>query len=67
MHREDLYIDEGRAKLMMRLESFVEEAMALQKLIAEETVAFIESKGLSREAGLRLALDQIRGSKGENP
>jgi hypothetical protein len=66
-HREDLYIDEGRAKLMMRLESFVEEAMALQKLIAEETVAFTESKGLSREALLRLALDQIRRSKGESP
>ncbi len=62
---DDLYVTEKRYELMSRIEAFLEEAQALQKLIASELEEFVVSQGVKPEWITQEAERQLRKLKGE--
>lgn len=64
---QDLYLDGKRYALILRIQNFLEEALILQKLVAEELENFVVSQGVSREQIMRIAHENLRKLRGENP
>jgi hypothetical protein len=64
-NRQDLYVEDKRFALILRIQQFSEEALVLQKLIAKELEDFVVSQGVSREQIMRLAEENLRKLKGE--
>jgi hypothetical protein len=64
-NRQDLYLEDKRIALILRIQEFSEEALILQKLIAKELEDFVISQGVSREQIMRLAEENLRKLKGE--
>jgi len=64
-HGDQLYTEEGRTFVFSRLDSFVDEAVALHKHIGELMVEYSVSKGMSRQGIEEVALSHIRKLKGE--
>ena len=61
----DLYLNDKRHELILRIQSFSEEALLLQKLVAKELEDFVVSQGVSREQIMKLAVESLRKLRGE--
>jgi hypothetical protein len=64
-NRQDLYVEDKRLALILRIQAFSEEAMLLQKLIAKEMEDFVVSQGVDRQQIMSLAQENLRKLKGE--
>lgn len=62
--REDLYVDKTRFSLMERIKRFSNEALQLQKLVAQELEDFVLSQGISKEYVYQKALEKLKALKG---
>lgn len=61
----DLYLDDKRYDLILRIQNFSEEALALQKLIAKELEDFVVSQGVSRKQIMEMARENLTKLRGE--
>jgi len=66
-HRADLYENKKRYELIRRIESFTEEARAIQKLIGKELEDYVVAQGVNRDWIHRYAENQINKLKGTRP
>lgn len=67
MHQdgENLYTDEGRAKVFQRLECLKLNSISIKKSIMIEAERFCENKGISSEKADALAEQQLQRRRGE--
>ena len=61
---KDLYEEDKRLALILRIQEFSKEALTLQKLIAKELEDFVGSQGVSREQVLHIALENLSKLEG---
>lgn len=61
----DLYTEDKRFALILRIRRFSDEALLLQKLIAKELEDFVVSQGLSQAQIKHLAEERLRKLKGK--
>jgi hypothetical protein len=66
-NREDLYLEDKRYALINRIDKFAEEAIQIQKLIAEELESFVVAQGVNREWIYQQAQESINKLKGMKP
>lgn len=62
---DNLYTDDGIYSVLIRLNTFLETAKSLQKLVAKELEDFVVSKGVSRNWIYERANQEIRTKRGE--
>ena len=62
---KDLYEEDKRLALILRIQEFSKEALTLQKLIAKELEDFVGSQGVSREQVLHIALENLSKLEGK--
>lgn len=62
---QDLYVEDTRLALIVRIQMFCEEALLLQKLIARELEDFVVAQGVSRKHIMDIAEENLRKLKGE--
>jgi hypothetical protein len=62
---KDLYEENKRLALILRIQEFSEEALTLLKLIAKELEDFVGSQGVSRQQVLHIALETLSKLEGK--
>lgn len=62
----DLYVEDKRFALIVRIRKFSEDALVLQKLIEKELEDFVVSQGVNRDHIVRVAEKNLKKLKGEN-
>lgn len=64
-NRQDLYLEDKRLELILRIQKFSEEALVLQKLIAKKLEEFVVAQGVSRKEITQVAEKNMRKLKEE--